>query len=148
MPHRGYTPHECHHPAFVIGVQRLWADCTGVSCFWWFAAQLAFSRDLDPVGSQSSVARRGRFQHNPLCAQQGLSAKPTTRLCDPTRSRPLPSDGPGGDAEGMNTNMNPAVEQNPDPRYWVLRLQYQSDPWPDSFEQMVDTLRGTRGCDD
>ena len=38
------------------------------------------------------------------CRSSGKSRddglKPTTRLCDPTRSRPLPSDGPGGDAQG------------------------------------------------
>jgi hypothetical protein len=61
-------------------------------------------------------------------------------------------------------DMNPAAhaffERNPDARYWyhnrntrILNPKvwrdpnYHSDPWPDSFEQLVNTLRGTRGCD-
>jgi hypothetical protein len=61
-------------------------------------------------------------------------------------------------------DMNPAAhaffERNPDARYWyhnrntrILNPKvwrdpnYHSDPWPDSFEQLVNTLSGTRGCD-
>jgi hypothetical protein len=56
--------------------------------------------------------------------------------------------------------MNPAAqaffEQNPDARYWYYNRNtrilnpkvwrdslYHPDPWPDLFEQMVNTLRGT-----
>jgi hypothetical protein len=56
--------------------------------------------------------------------------------------------------------MNPAAqaffEQNPDARYWYANRNtrilnprvwrdphYAPDPWPESFTQLVETLRGT-----